>query len=45
MAAVEKVQALLDLPLDNEDRYSGFDDMSVLPTSNQTIHDSLPTIQ
>lgn len=45
MAEVEKVQSLLDLPTDNEDKYSGFDDISVLTTSDKTIQDNLSTIQ
>lgn len=45
MAEVEKVQSLLDLPTDNEDKYSGFDDIPVLTTSDKTIQDNLSTIQ
>lgn len=45
MAEVEKVQSLLDLPSDHEDRYSGFDDMPVLTTNNKTVEDNLAAIQ
>lgn len=40
MAEVKKVQALLDLPSDNEDRFSGYDDIAAsaaVSTNNETI--------
>ncbi|XP_015373200.1 PREDICTED: uncharacterized protein LOC107168337 [Diuraphis noxia] len=45
MAEVMKVQALLDLPLDNDDRYSGIDDMPTLSTNNATIPHDLPALK
>lgn len=45
LAEVKKVQELLDLPSDNDDRYSGFEDMSTFPTSNEPVQQNLPTIK
>lgn len=42
MAEVMKVQALLDLPLDNDDRYSGIDDIPTLSTNDATNQNNLP---
>lgn len=42
MAEVMKVQALLDLPLDNDDQYSGIDDISTLSTNDATNQNNLP---
>lgn len=33
---VKKVQDLLDLPSDNEDKYSGLDEMLTLPMNNES---------
>jgi len=45
MAEVMKVQALLDLPLDNDDRYSGIDDMPTPTTNNATNQHDLPALK
>lgn len=45
MAEVMKVQALLDLPLDNDDRYSGIDDMPTSTTNNATNEHDLPALK
>jgi len=45
MAEVMKVQALLDLPLDNDDRYSGIDDMHTPTTNNATNQHDLPALK
>lgn len=45
MAEVKKVQVLLDLPSDNEDRFTGFDEIATIPTTddNETVQRHLPT--
>lgn len=43
MAEVKKVQVLLDLPSDNEDKYTGFDEIATLSTSVETVQRRLPT--
>lgn len=45
LAEVKKVQELLDLPLDNDDRFSGFDDMPTFPTNSEPVQQNLPTIK
>lgn len=45
MAEVMKVQALLDLPLDNDDRYSGIDDIPTPPTNNANNQHDLPALK
>ncbi|XP_026820255.1 uncharacterized protein LOC113558872 isoform X1 [Rhopalosiphum maidis] len=42
VAEVMKVQALLDLPMDNDDRYSGIDDMPTLSANDATNQHNLP---
>ncbi|XP_025422636.1 uncharacterized protein LOC112692242 isoform X2 [Sipha flava] len=37
MVEVKKVQVLLDLPSDNEDRFTGFDEIATLPTNDETV--------
>jgi len=44
-AEVKKVQELLDLPSDNENRYSGFEDVSTLPVNNESIQQNLTKIK
>lgn len=39
MEEVKKVQALLDLPSDNEDKFVGYDDLVTLPTNESIKRD------
>lgn len=45
MAEVMKVQALLDLPLDNDDRYSGIDDIPTLSTNQNNLPAALKYVK
>jgi len=45
IAEVMKVQALLDLPSDNDDRYSGIDEIPTLSTNNSTNQHDLPALK
>lgn len=45
MAEVMKVQALLDLPSDNDDRYYGIDSIPTFSTNNVTNQQDLSTLK
>lgn len=45
MKEVQKVQILLDLSSDNDDRFLEYVDVPLIPTNNSSVQNGLPEIK